>query len=152
VACWSVSNLEPMESSMTVKSLLGCVLALALAGCAAAPDPYVEGSTSYVRHLAPDQYDDWRGVHYDALLLDVRTGAEWDDDLSHLPEAMNIPIEELGPRLPELEQWKKKPVLVYDRVGTNTTRAGQILVTSGFQDVSVIDGGLKAYRDWQKSR
>ena len=137
---------------MTVKSLLGCVLVLALAGCAAAPDPYVEGSTSYVRHLAPDQYDDWRGVHYDALLLDVRTGAEWDDDLSHLPEAMNIPIEELGARLPELEQWKKKPVLVYDRLGTNTTRAGQILVTSGFQDVSVIDGGLKAYRDWQKSR
>jgi len=137
---------------MTVKSLLGCLLVLALAGCAAAPDPHVEGSTSYVRHLAPDQYDDWRGVHYDALLLDVRTGAEWDDDLSHLPEAMNIPIEELGPRLPELEQWKKKPVLVYDRVGTNTTRAGQILVTSGFQDVSVIDGGLKAYRDWQKSR
>ena len=31
-------------------------------------------------------------------------------------------------------------VLVYDRMGTNTTRAGQILVTSGFQDVSVIDG------------
>jgi len=43
-------------------------------------------------------------------------------------------------------------VLVYDRLGTNTTRAGQILVTSGFQDVSVIDGGLKAYRDWQKTR
>ena len=137
---------------MTVKSLLGCVLVLALAGCAASPDPYVEPSTSYVRHLAPDQYDDWRGVHYDALLLDVRTAAEFDDDLSHLPDAIQIPIEELGPRLGELEQWKKKPVLVYDRMGTNTTRAGQILVTSGFQDVSVIDGGLKAYRDWQKTR
>jgi rhodanese-related sulfurtransferase len=137
---------------MIAKSLLGCLLALALAGCAAAPDPYVEGSTSYVRHLAPEQYDVWRGIHYDALLLDVRTGAEWDDDLSHLDGAMNIPIEELGSRLPELEQWKKKSVVVYDRMGTNTTRAGQILVTSGFQDVSVIDGGLMAYRQWQKSR
>jgi len=137
---------------MTVQSLLGCVLALALAGCAAAPDPSVEPSISYVRHLAPDQYDDWRGVHYDALLLDVRTAAEFDDDLSHLDGAVQMSVEELGPRLPELEQWKKKPVLVYDRTGTNTTRAGQILVTSGFQDVSVIDGGLKAYRDWQKSR
>ena len=137
---------------MTVKSLLACALVLSLAGCAAAPDPYVEGSPSYVRHLAPDQYDDWRGVHYDALLLDVRTPAEYDDDLSHLDGAMQMPIEELGARLGELEQWKRKPVLVYDRMGTNTTRAGQILVTSGFRDVSVIDGGLKAYRDWQKSR
>ena len=137
---------------MTVKSLLGCVLVLVLAGCAAAPDPYVESSPSYVRHLAPDQYDDWRGVHYDALVLDVRTGAEFDDDLSQLDGAMQMPIEELGPRLGEIEEWKKKSVLVYDRMGTNTTRAGQILVTSGFQDVTVIDGGLKAYRDWQKTR
>ena len=137
---------------MTVKSLLGCVLVLALAGCAAAPDPYVEGSTTYVRHLAPDQYDDWRGVHYDALVLDVRSTGELDDDLAHLDDAVQVPIEELGPRLPELEKWKKKPVVVYDRTGTSTTRAGQILVTSGFQDVSVIDGGLKAYRDWQKTR
>jgi rhodanese-related sulfurtransferase len=137
---------------MPLKTLLARVLLLASrlrarAGSSAAPS-----SAAYVRHLAADQYDDWRGVHYDALLLDVRALPEWDDDLSHLDSATQVPIEELEARLGELDRWKDKAVLVYDRLGTNTTRAGQILVTHGFRDVSVIDGGLKAYRDWQKSR
>ena len=87
-----------------------------------------------------------------ARILDVRTPPEWDDDLSHLDNAALVPVEELESRLPELDKYRSGAVLVYDRTGGRSTNAGQILVTHGFKDVSAIDGGLKAYRDWQKAR
>ena len=139
---------------MPTKFLLAAALLLTTAACAPAPDVAnaPPGSTAYVRHLQPDEIDTWRGVHYDALVLDLRSLAEWDDDLSHLDNATLVPIEDLEARLEEFAKWRTGTVLLYDRTGASLTRAGQILVTHGFRDVSVIDGGLKAYRDWQKAR
>jgi rhodanese-related sulfurtransferase len=134
--------------------LLATALLLTLAGCAPAPDPAnaPAGTTAYVRHLQPDQLDTWRGVHYDALVLDLRSLAEYDDDLSHLDNSTVVPVEDLESRLEEFAKWRNGTVLLYDRTGSTLVRAGQILVTHGFQDVYVVDGGLKAYRDWQKTR
>ena len=139
---------------MPMRFLLAAVFALSLGGCAPAPDVAnaPSGSTAYVRHLRADEIDTWRGVHYDALVLDLRSLAEWNDDLSHLDNATLVPIEDLEARLEEFAAWRTKSVLLYDRSGSSLTRAGQILVTRGFQDVYVIDGGLKAYRDWQAAR
>ena len=139
---------------MPMRFLLAAVLAFALAGCAPAPDVAnaPPGTTAYVRHLRPDEIDTWRGVHYDALVLDLRSLAEWNDDLSHLDNATLVPIEDLEARLEEFAGWRTKTVLLYDRSGMSLTRAGQILVTRGFQDVYVMEGGLKAYRDWQAAR
>ena len=134
--------------------LLATALLLTLAGCAPAPDPAnaPAGTTAYVRHLQPDQLDTWRGVHYDALVLDLRSLPEYDDDLSHLDNSTVVPVEDLESRLEEFAKWRTGTVLLYDRTGSTLVRAGQILVTHGFQDVYVVDGGLKAYRDWQKTR
>ncbi len=134
--------------------LFGAAIALAaLAGCAPPPgtDP-APGTPAYVQHVPADQVDTWRGVHYDGLVLDVRTVGEWDGDLGHMDQAVNLPVDELESRLAELDRFRERAVLVYDRLGSTTPRAGQILVTHGFRDVSVMDGGLKAYRDWQKAR
>ena len=125
----------------------------ALSGCAPAPAPGAaapnQSGTAYAQHLAADQVDTWRGMHYNGLVLDVRDLPEWDDDLSHLADAVIIPIEELTARVEEIGRYRSLPVLVYDRTGTRSIRAGQILVTNGFHDVTILDGGLKAYRDWQ---
>jgi rhodanese-related sulfurtransferase len=138
----------------SAKRLFSCgVLLAAIAGCA--PSPGVSGApgtAAYVQHLAPEQIDTWRGVHYDGWILDIRSAAEWDDDLSHLDNAVLVPVEELEPRLAEFDRYKTGTVLIYDRTGALSTRAGQILVTHGFKDVSVLDGGLKAYRAWQKAQ
>jgi len=134
--------------------LLATALVLTIAGCAPTPEPAnaPTGSTAYVRHIQPDELDTWRGVHYDALVLDLRSLAEYDDDLSHLDNSTVVPIEDLESRLEEFSKWRTGTVLLYDRTGSSLTRAGQILVTHGFQEVYVVDGGLKAYRDWQKTR
>ena len=136
---------------MSLKPLLAALLVVALFGCAPAPDAAnAPPSAGYVRHLQPSEIDTWRGVHYDGLVIDLRSLAEYDDDLSHLDNSIVVPVEDLESRLGEFEKWKTGTVLLYDRTGISLTRAGQILVTHGFRDVNVIDGGLKAYRDWQK--
>src|SRR5262245_8633247 len=139
---------------MPRRFLLATALLLTFAGCAPAPDPASApgASIAYVRHLQPDQLDTWRGVHYDALVIDLRTLPEYDDDLSHLDNSTLVPIEDLEARLEEFAKYRTGTVLLYDRMGTNLTRAGQILVTHGFQEVYVVDGGIKGYRDWQKTR
>jgi len=134
-------------------AVLALLAALALAPLGCAPPPGTDaapGTPAYVQHLSADQVDTWRGVHYDGLVLDIRSPAEWDDDLGHMDGAVNVPVNELEARLVELDRFRAGAVLVYDRTGASTARAGQVLVTHGFRDVTVLDGGLKAYRDWQK--
>jgi rhodanese-related sulfurtransferase len=128
---------------------------IALAGCAPAPPlagaaPGAAATPANVQHLSADQVDTWRGMHYDGLVLDVRSAGEWDDDLGHLVDAVSIPVGELESRLGEIERYQGKAVLLYDRTGTSMIRAGQILVTQGFRDVTVLDSGLKSYREWQQ--
>ena len=140
---------------MTARFAKGlCLLALVFtAGCG--PAPSVSGAPAtpaYVQHLSPDQVDTWRGVHYDGLILDVRSPVEWEDDLLHLDNAVQVPVEDLESRMPELERYRARSVLIYDRTGPRATRAGQILVMHDFKDVSMLDGGLKAYREWQATR
>lgn len=138
---------------MSMKSLLVAALVLGLAGCAPTPDAAnAPPSAGYVRHLQASEIDTWRGVHYDGLVIDLRTLAEYDDDLGHLDNAVVVPVEDLESRLGEFDKWKSNSVLLYDRSGTSLTRGGQILVTHGFRDVNVIEGGLTAYRAWQKAR
>lgn len=141
--------------SKGTRSALALAGLLALAGCTPLPPPSADspaGTPAYVTHMSADQLDTWRGVHYDGLLLDVRTAAEWDDDLGHFDGARQIPVDQLESRLAELDKYRTRSVLIYDRLGATTPRAGQILVTHGFRDVSALDGGLKGYRDWQKAQ
>ena len=142
-----------MTSGRSGTLTLIAVLVLALTGCGPAPSPDASpGTPAYVQHVPADQVDTWRGVHYDGLVLDIRTAGEWDDDLGHLDNAVPVPVNDLESRLAEFDRFRTGAVLIYDRLGASTPRAGQILVTHGFRDVSVIEGGLKAYRDWQKAR
>lgn len=98
------------------------------------------------QRLAPAEIENWQAIHPDALLLDVREPAEWDDDLGHLEGAMLIPVGELDGRLMELESYRERPVLVYCRSGVRSAEAAEILLRAGFRDVSSLTGGLAAYR------
>jgi rhodanese-related sulfurtransferase len=128
-------------------------IALTMSGCATAPDPEGAapssggtGTPAYVQTLPAEQVETWLGLHYDGLVLDIRQPGEWEDDLGHLDQAVLIPMPELEVRLEEIERYRSKSVLIYDRSGALSQRAGQVLVNSGFRDVSVLAGGLEAYR------
>ncbi len=125
------------------------VLALATAcawGCGPAPAPGEAPARNYVQRISAAEVDNWRGVHYDGVVLDVRSPVEWEGGLVPLPNSVFITAAELSMRANDLSPYATKPVLIVDRAGENAMGAAQFLVSRGFTDVTALDGGLTAYR------
>jgi len=62
-----------------------------------------------------------------AALVDVRTPGEFAS--GHLPEAVNMPLHELGRRVAELPE--DRPIVVYCRSGARSARAAGMLKRAG---------------------
>lgn len=75
-----------------------------------------------------------------ALPLDVRPRLEFK--AGHLPNALNVPLEDIPSRLAEIP--KDKEILIYDRQGPRSTQAIKSLKTAGFT-VSELSGGLAGW-------
>jgi rhodanese-related sulfurtransferase len=75
------------------------------------------------------------------LLLDVRASEEFA--AGHIPDAMNIPIDELRSRLTDLPAGR--PIAAYCQVGQRGYLATRILLQAGFSAVN-LGGGYKTYR------
>ncbi len=71
------------------------------------------------------------------FLLDVRTRFEYK--MGHLPEAVNIPLEQLRERLSEIPRDRR--VVTQCNVGYRSYVAQQILKQNGFADVRNLSGG-----------
>lgn len=80
------------------------------------------------------------------FLLDVRTQEEFA--AGHIPDAINIPIDELRSRLEELP--KDQPIATYCQVGQRGYLATRILQQSGF-DVMNVSGGYKTHKLWNST-
>ena len=86
---------------------------------------------------------DWEAVAGSAekpLLLDVRTPTEYA--AGHVPDAVNIPVDELRSRLSEVP--RNRPVVAYCQVGQRGYLATRVLRHAGF-DASNLGGGYKTY-------
>lgn len=79
-------------------------------------------------------------------VLDVREPDEFA--AGHLPDALNIPLGQLGTRHAELESFKEFPMLVYCASGGRSSRACGDLLKRGYQKIHNLDGGVSA---WQKA-
>jgi rhodanese-related sulfurtransferase len=75
------------------------------------------------------------------FVLDVRTAKEFS--AGHLPEAINIDIDELRSRLGEIP--RDREIAAYCQVGQRGYLATRILRQKGFP-ASNIGGGYKTYR------
>lgn len=118
---------------------LAVSIVIALASCASpAPPP-----RSPVAAPAPakDPATGRAWIAAGATTIDVRTVEEFAD--AHLPQAANIPVDELGQRLPEIEQLvhgdKAARVVVYCGSGGRAARAKQQLEAAGY--TQVVNGG-----------
>ena len=67
-----------------------------------------------------------------AFLVDVRTPSEFA--AGHLPNAINIPVDQVGQRLKEFGA-KDRPIVVYCRSGARSSNAASTLKSAGFQQV-----------------
>ncbi len=75
-------------------------------------------------------------------LVDVRTPDEFK--LGAIKGAVNIPLDDMRERIGEIPA--DKPVYLYCGVGLRGYLASNILLQSGFKDVSNLVGGLKLYK------
>lgn len=73
-----------------------------------------------------------------AKIIDVRSTEEFGEE--HYPNAINIPVDQLQPRINEIGD-KNAPVILYCASGARSAFAVRVLKGSGFTDV-VNAGGL----------
>lgn len=73
-----------------------------------------------------------------AVYLDVRTPAEYRD--GHLPEAVNLPLDELQNKIGQAYPDKNALLLVYCRSGARSRTASNLLVQMGYTQVYDLGG------------
>ncbi|MCB9743672.1 MAG: rhodanese-like domain-containing protein [Alphaproteobacteria bacterium] len=138
-----------------LRALSGPALLLALVACSGgAADPATQAPAAEApteAPAAPAASGARRDVNVEALaqdkdagsvpvLVDVRTPGEFAE--GHVPGAVNIPVDELGGRLSELESHKGDEVYLICRSGSRSSRAADQLVAAGYSAVNVTGGTL----------
>jgi len=78
-----------------------------------------------------------------AVILDIREAAEFKE--GHIVDALHIPFAKLKERLPELDKYKDRPIVIVDKMGQHTGAAGKQLLDAGF-NASRLDGGMTEWR------
>lgn len=80
-----------------------------------------------------------------AVVVDVRSAAEFEG--GHIHGALNIPHQKLASRMAELEKYRDKTIVVVDKIGQHSGRAGKALSSNEFT-VCRLSGGIS---EWQGS-
>ena len=100
--------------------------------------------------IQPAEVCDYLASNPGIILLDVRTSNEFtgkaDPDFGRLKNAINIPIQELEKRLPELDQHKGKEIIVYCSHSRRSPQASWVLTQNGFTKVTNMDGGMSEWK------
>jgi hydroxyacylglutathione hydrolase len=78
------------------------------------------------------------------VILDVRSRAEFA--AGHVPGAINIPFNEVGRRVPELDSIRERPMLVYCGHGPRAWVVGAVLRRRRFHHISYLRGHMAGWR------
>ena len=76
------------------------------------------------------------------LVLDLRPPQEFNGETGHVRRARNIPLERLPFRLLEISAFREDTVLVYCRNDDCGDKGVGILLSSGFENVVLMEGGI----------
>lgn len=111
----------------------------------------VLASTISFTEVSPATICDYIKQHPGAVLLDVRTRAEYEGranpNFGTLKGAINIPIQELSQRLSELEKYKDKEILVFCSHSHRSPRAAYLLTQNGYTRVVNMSEGMSVVKD-----
>ena len=83
--------------------------------------------------------------HEDALIIDVRTAAEYKG--GHIKGAKNTPLKEFASAVESYASYKDKPVLVYCNSGNTVVSAINQLKKAGFEKINNLEGGIAAWKE-----
>ena len=80
------------------------------------------------------------------LLLDVRTEGEYH--ANHIPNAINIPLDNLDSQIEHLEPYKDDNIVIYCRSGHRSITAAYILEENGFKHLFNLKQGIIGHLDY----
>jgi len=109
----------------------------------------VDNSTIVHKNIQPEKLCSLNEKN--VVFLDVRTPAEFNGDaeakFGAIKHAINIPVQELGSRMNELEKYKDKEIIVYCSHSHRSPRASYMLTQKGFKNVTNMLGGMSVWKD-----
>ncbi len=79
----------------------------------------------------------------DAMVIDLRDTGEYES--GHIAGARHLPERQLVERLPELEKFKDRPLLVTCRSGMRASAAVHVMRRKGFDQAVSLRGGIAAW-------
>lgn len=94
-----------------------------------------------MKELSPAEFQEWRKVGKDCLLIDVR--GDFEHEHYNIGGRL-IPLGELMAHASEIP--KEQPVVLYCEKGIRSIIAIQRLEALGFQNLYNLSGGMKAWR------
>lgn len=123
-----------------MKKLLILALSLFLAGCMVTKKS--ETSSSY-KTISSTEAQQMIEDNKDALILDVRTAAEYES--GHIPNAVNLSNEDIQAGKVDSLKDKSQLIMVYCRSGNRSRQAAQKLAELGYTNV-VDFGGIQSWQ------
>ena len=123
-----------------MKKLLILALSLFLAGCMVTKTSETSGSYKTVSSTEAQQMIE---DNKDALILDVRTAAEYES--GHIPNAVNLSNEDIQAGKVDSLKDKSQLIMVYCRSGNRSRQAAQKLAELGYTNV-VDFGGIQSWQ------
>ena len=123
-----------------MKKILILALSLFLAGCMVTKTS--ETSCSY-KTISSQEAQHMIEEHKDALILDVRTAAEYES--GHIPNAINLSNEDIQAGKVDSLKDKSQLIMVYCRSGNRSRQAAQKLAELGYTNV-VDFGGIQSWQ------
>ena len=80
------------------------------------------------------------------VLLDVREASELVSNIGKIDGIVHIPVGSLAGRISELEKYKDDEIVTICLSGHRASTAAKLLKKDGFEKVSVLTGGMQAWR------
>jgi len=79
----------------------------------------------------------------DSVIIDVNTAKDFAG--SHIPESLNIQLDELNADNKNLLKHKDDTVIIVCQVGSRSAKAAKKLLELGFSNVNILSGGLVSW-------
>ena len=94
-----------------------------------------------MKTISPTELEKLLTAQPTSLVVDVRTPMEFAE--VHVPQAQNIPLDELKPS--SLQLPKDQPLYLLCRTGQRAAKAAEKFASEGFSQAIVIEGGTLAW-------
>ena len=104
---------------------------------------YIKQLSSPIKYLTPQLVTQTIN-RQDGVVVDIRNKAEYDK--GHIAGAIHLALEKIQKNdVSSLEKRKSKPIIVVCNAGLSASGAANALLKSGFDDVSILQGGMNTW-------